>query len=296
MIKWGVKLGNERESSLRCFLNNLIEELNRADEYLTPEESLDFRGYYKLYYENPPRDRAFERQIIGFTRGDLGYITSRFFQPQAASPLKILDMGSGQGTHCIYFALTGAEVKGIDLRKERYVIAVKRATFYEKELKIKLKLSFELSNIFHLKERNYYDIIWIGNAISHIHPIEELLRFCYQLLKPGGEIVIVDLNGMHLLNQINLLRERGRNLYTTHKDPNTGEEVVYAIERVFSLPKQISLLRQCNFEIVFRECFIGFHSRANKIFYKWVIKPINKSFILSSVLGKRYVVAARKPE
>jgi 2-polyprenyl-6-hydroxyphenyl methylase/3-demethylubiquinone-9 3-methyltransferase len=98
---------------------------------------------------------------------------------------RVLDAGCGLGTECILFALAGASVTGIDLRPERLRLAPKRARFYEQELGVKLDVRFLLSNIFDLPERNHYDLIWVHNAISHIHPVDTFLRFCREILVCG---------------------------------------------------------------------------------------------------------------
>ena len=135
---------------------------------------------------------------------------------------------------------------GIDLREERYTLACKRRSYYEKKLGLNLLIDFQLINIFNL-DRSDFDLIWVNNAISHIHPLDDFLKFCNRLLKIGGEILILDANKMFLPKNIMLYRERGNNLYTIVKDPNTGEDVIYAVERILSLPSNAHFLENMVF-------------------------------------------------
>ena len=291
-MDWSSRCSTDKDAFVRTFLGNLTEEIRRADEFLDPVQAKNFRGYYKAYGKALSSE-ALQQEITGYIRGDLSYMLNRLLDQEKDRPLRILDAGSGQGTQSILFSLLGDEVVGIDLREDRHSIAIRRHAFYEQELDRPLKVTFSLASIFSFEQPESFDIIWISNAISHIHPLDKLLRLCQQLLKPGGELVIVDLNGLNPVNQFKLFRERGFNLYETVKDPTSGEEVTYAVERILTLPGQCQLLRRYGFNIVHRECFIGYHSRAGERLYETIIKPINRS-PLSAVLGRRYVVVGRK--
>jgi SAM-dependent methyltransferase len=167
-------------------------------------------------------------------------------------------------------------------------------SFWEAKLGRTPPVEFSNQNLFRLGNKEVADLVWIANAISHIHPADGFLRKTYELLRPGGEVVVVDPNGLFLPKQIALLFERGLTRYTTKKDPETGEPVPYAVERIYSVPAICRLLRRAGFAISHRECFTGSTRISNDAVYDNLIAPLNRAPVLSAVLGQRYVVAGIK--
>lgn len=292
-MKWISPPYKDLKHVLRLFILNLLEELDRADEFLPAEDAAHLRKYYNEYCLKRPDEKEIDRTVNGFIRGDMKYMLERL-AGHTGNPLRVLDAGSGPGTHSLLFGLLGANVLGVDLRPERHALAKKRKVFYERELGLDLKVDFSLENIFKSKEHDCFDLIWVNNAISHIHPLDDFLRLCHRLLRKNGDLVIVDANGLHLVKQVSLYRERGRNLYTTYKDPQTGENVAYAVERILSLPKMSSLLKANGFRVLEHECYIGLHADVSQGVYEKIIRPINRSMLFSSVFGKRYMIVSRK--
>lgn len=276
------------------FLTNLREELQRADEFLDADLQKEFTGYYRIFTRQLTDPRRFDMIVRGLLRGDTSYVLDRCVQRNGSPQLKILDIGSGLGTQSLLFGFLGHSVVSIDLRTKRHQVAVRRKRFYEQELGRTLDIDFRLMNIFHLDALDGYDLIWISNAISHIHPVEGLLQHCYRLLRNRGEVVIVDLNGMNPMKRLQTFRERGLRVYTTRKDPNTNQDVIYANERILSVSRQCRLLKQAGFTIAYYECYLGLHSKVGDRIYP-ILKRINQTKLVSSFLGSRYLVVGRKP-
>jgi SAM-dependent methyltransferase len=294
-MPWGAETYRDPESVLRAFVSAHMEELAHAEEFLQPAERAELLAYYRGYVDRPLAGDRLEEFARGGARSTYHHALSRLLEARRAGrALKVLDAGCGLGTECILFALCGGDVTGIDLREERLRIAPKRARFYEQKLSTPLRVRFLLSNIFDLPERSAYDLVWVHNAISHIHPVDGFLRFSRDLLAPGGELVIVDVNKMSWRKRLQGEHEHGESLYTTRKDPNTGADVVYAVERDLTLPEQCELLAHNGFAVASHECLVGYHARAGRWLYEKILRPINRSMLLSSRLGSRYIVVGRK--
>lgn len=285
---------------LRRFIQIQMEELPRAHEFLDGPGVEDFSHYYRRYLEAPLTGTALERQVRGGVRSTYGHTLERLLRGHPDRPVRVLDAGCGFGSECLLFALSGAHVVGIDLRPERHAVAVKRVPFWSRETGVDLKIDIRLANVFDLSESNCFDLIWVHNAISHIHPVDKFLEFCRELLAPGGEIVIIDVNKASIRKRFmhkhdhEHAGEGEAGLYKTVKDPNTGADVVYAVERDLTLTEQCELLRQSGLEVASTECFVGFHGRVPELIYRLLLRPLNRTVALSSVFGNRYVVVGRK--
>ena len=114
------------------------------------------------------------------------------------------------------------------------------------------------------------------------------------MLKTGGKLIIADPNGFHIPTQIRLLRHRGLRLYYNRKDPDTGLDIEYADERIFTLYKITKMLKKAGFKIDYRCVAIGLHQKASDFIYNKFIFPLEKTPIISDILGSTYVIAARK--
>lgn len=150
---------------------------------------------------------------------------------------RILDAGSGYGTESLLFSLLGNEVTGVELVPERTQLAKSRIEYFATKWETPLKLQFVNANIFRFLEKaDPFDIIWIMEAISHIHPPDVFLDLARRKLKKGGKIIISDPNGLSPLAWLRSVKIRGSFKYKTHrrfKDPETGSPVDYGQERIF---------------------------------------------------------------
>jgi ubiquinone/menaquinone biosynthesis C-methylase UbiE len=92
---------------------------------------------------------------------------------------KILDIGCGNGDFLIFMKANGWETFGIDF-DENAVMAAKK-----KGLTI-FKGSLEDQNF----PKNTFDAITLSHVIEHIYDPENMIKMCYDILKPGGLLVI----------------------------------------------------------------------------------------------------------
>jgi len=148
---------------------------------------------------------------------------------------EILDVGCGNGSESILCGILGGKVLGIDISKERIKIAKKRVGCYENKLNRKIDVEFQLENVF--KHFGNYDLIWANESIQHIAPLTKFLKISYKNLRMSGKIIIADQNRLnpyaYLLSK--KAQKKNRGLYITKKEPNTGEVIHYAVERIFTI-------------------------------------------------------------
>jgi len=177
--------------------------------------------------------------------------------------LTILDAGCGIGTESLLFAFLGAKTIGIDIIQERLNLSQKRQSFFESELGVKLQIQFYNKNIFHFLDEYTIDVIWLREAISHIHPIEDFFKIAMKKLNCNGYIIINDANWSNPYVKFQLIKEYWRHYnFFSHlgessiyyvkkvKDPETDQEVEIAMERVFSLKKICRILEKIGFKII----------------------------------------------
>ena len=147
---------------------------------------------------------------------------------------KILDAGCGIGTEAILCGILGGNAIGVDISR-RLDFARKRIKFYENKSKNKIKVKFYKQNI--LKHSGEYDLIWVSEAISHISPVGTFFKRCFNNLKIGGKLIIADGNFLNPYTYFlsKKAQKKGGGVYTTKKDPITGEDILYARERYFSI-------------------------------------------------------------
>jgi phosphoethanolamine N-methyltransferase len=103
--------------------------------------------------------------------------------------VKVLDVGSGIGGAMFHLARTyGADVTGIDLAPEMVAIAVERAHEWNAPDSIR----FIVGDVLEQPFETPFDVIWSRDALMHIHDKPRLFKRLFDLLAPGGTLVITD--------------------------------------------------------------------------------------------------------
>ena len=147
---------------------------------------------------------------------------------------KVLDAGCGVGSESILCSLLGGSVIGIDI-SNRLDVAKKRISYYEDRFNATLNIDFLQKSVFNHSGK--YDLIWVNEAISHIHPAERFFQIAYKNLRKNGILLISDGNNLNpkiFINAKMSQKRRGGMVYTK-KDLNTGKLIPYAHERKFSV-------------------------------------------------------------
>jgi SAM-dependent methyltransferase len=169
---------------------------------------------------------------------------------------RVLDAGCGHGSESLLFALAGADVTGVDLVEERVRLARARAAWWSEKVGRDLRVSFANRNIFQLLDEQTFDCVWLQEAIQHIHPAEKFLKTAFNALRPGGVVVVSDSNKWNPLTIVEMIPFYWRNggqltwfVHTKYKDPDTGQPVEMASERLFSRRGLSRMLADAGFEV-----------------------------------------------
>jgi len=249
------------------FYEHMETEYERCSEFLTPEECEAFRRYYGTI-------RAFK----GRRHRRLGAVTawsSRLLPLMAgvASAATgrgraVLDAGCGYGSEAILLGHLGVCVMGVDLRPDRTCVARKRATYYQSIGYCHTPPEFVSRNILtHLAERpRAFDAIWSQASIEHIEPTRAFLELSHEALKAGGRIVISNVNKLNPIVGVRLMMERGRSMYSERTDPETGQQVPYAVERVYSTFELRRMLESAGFSHI----DVQYHSFTPATAREWI--------------------------
>ena len=109
--------------------------------------------------------------------------------PSLRPGVRVLDVGSGIGGAAFHLAQTyGAKVTGIDLAEEMVAIALERTS----QLGLAESVTFLLGDVLETSFPEPFDIVWSRDAFMHIPDKPRLFSRLYQLLAPGGRLVITD--------------------------------------------------------------------------------------------------------
>jgi SAM-dependent methyltransferase len=171
----------------------------------------------------------------------------------AGSPIRLLDAGCGYGTESLLFALLGADVTGVELVPERVELARSRPGFYQDRVAASLSIRFVNADVIrYLEKTGPFDIIWIMEAISHIHPLDTFLPLAYDRLSPEGLLITSDPNALNPLALVRACRIRGalrHQLRLKAMDPDGDTPVYEAVERIFSVPGYARRVSDVGFEV-----------------------------------------------
>lgn len=144
---------------------------------------------------------------------------------------RVLEMGCGLGTESLWLAVHGANVVAVDVIGSLIRAARRRKEILEELLGRSLQCEFCQASVMDLDERESFDVIWMEQAFQHLEPREAVVKKTVRLTKPGGRIIISEVNALNPLMQIQLFVARGMKMYFTYVDEN-GKETVMGNERI----------------------------------------------------------------
>jgi 2-polyprenyl-3-methyl-5-hydroxy-6-metoxy-1,4-benzoquinol methylase len=157
-----------------------------------------------LYYGDylNPKSRS-------YTIGRLVHNISRSLEhlaiPANGAPYRILDVGCGLGQQSLLYALYGAQVVGIDLNPKAIDLATRRKPFYEAKFGRPLDVSYlpgDFNQVATTLAPESFDAVFSMSAFIHIPPLSKTVATIARLLRPGGRVVIWDLNSTYPVYQI----------------------------------------------------------------------------------------------
>jgi len=178
----------------------------------------------------------------------------------------VLDAACGLGFESLLVALQGKCVTANDCCAPMVETLAVRRDFYREILGDGIRMDLCLSNIMRGDpDLGRYDMVYVQEAISHIHPAEDFIRLAAErYLNPEGRLVICDSNHWNPVTRARVSRwlwRTGKTLkhYVVElTDPKTGEKFPMAEERLFSPVKVRGMMRDAGLEMerTVMNCFV----------------------------------------
>jgi 2-polyprenyl-3-methyl-5-hydroxy-6-metoxy-1,4-benzoquinol methylase len=241
--------------------------------------SLATQQVFKQYYHNLHMDSD-GAEWLKFNEKVFTFLYS-----QLNKKMDILDIGAGCGSESLAMASFGNKVTSIDIKKDRLSVLGKRAKYYslENQIHIKNKSVFELNKQF--------DLIWMNQTFHHVEPRNEFINKINSLLKPGGVVMISDLNALNPFLQIMLYLKRGNNLIKIKGYNLNGEPILYGDENITTAKSIIQLMDAQNLNLYYKKHFRIF---PNSKYFRYLENCIPE-YIIPTFLNTHLVVAFYKP-
>lgn len=136
-----------------------------------------YSGEVKIHIK--PKEGVFISYDIYLCRSLIQRYVPKFTDPNA----KICEIGSGNGKLVKEFSLMlGCKPYGVDYSK--------KATEGADELGVETIITDAFDETFLKKYKNYFDVVFSYGFVEHIIPSEKAVNIHFQVLKPGGYVII----------------------------------------------------------------------------------------------------------
>lgn len=255
--------------------------------YLPEGEREAFAAYYRAL-PRPGDETAIRRYLRGFWRGEAGF-TSRWIARRAAP--RVLDAGSGFGSYAMLYAAMGARVVGADLRPDRLDAAERRLAHYRQDTGESLEVRYARADLTRPWSDDF-DLVWVYNALSHIDPLDAFLARVREHLRPGGVLVVGDINGAHPAHQRRLEGVRTE-VHQEYVAPD-GTRHAYAVERTFSPDEMRRAMLDHGLRVVRHELYWGGLGRLPEALYLPLLAPLQRvGWAARAAARRQLMVAAR---
>ena|SRR3989344_681904 len=119
-----------------------------------------------------------------------------FLTREVGANNKVLEVGCNDGYVGSIFLQGNNDVYGIDIVKEKLVLAQKRG------LKVK---ECDIENEQFPYPQDYFDVVILGDVIEHVFDTDSLMEKCKRVLKKDGKLIITTPNVASLGRRIMLL-------------------------------------------------------------------------------------------
>lgn len=281
-----------REAKARFdrFLRWTIEVEYPAHARFLPEGEREAFGDYYKNLPKPGDEAAIARKLRGTWRGDAGW-TARWLA--ARERPVVLDAGSGFGTFAMLYASVGAEVLAVDLRPDRLDAAERRLAFHRENTGETLAVRNLRADLTREWERDV-DLVWVYNALSHIDPLDPFLQKVREHLKPGGVLVVGDINGgnpVHL-KRLSHVREEVHQEYVA---PD-GQRHTYAVERTFTPLEMRQVMEANGLKVVHHELYWGGLATLPDLVYEGLMRPLQVRWRWGHRRARRQLVVAARAD
>lgn len=274
------------QAAFDAFVRWTIEREHEAVQAFLPAgEREAFADYYKKL-PKPGDEAGIRRYLRGFWRSEAGW-TARWIAGREHA--RVLDAGSGFGTYSMLYAAVGGSVTGADLRPDRLDAAEKRLAFHRESTGRALDVRYVRADLTREWDGDY-DLVWVYNALSHIDPLEAFLARVRAHLRPGGVLVVGDINGAHPEHLARLATVR-ESVHQEYVAPD-GERHAYAVERPFP-PRDIrTIFEQNGLRMVHHELYWFGLGRVPEPLYQGLLVPLQRAWWLGHSRARRQLVVA----
>ena len=190
--------------------------------YLSPESQRRLARYYGRF------------GIVGFRRMRHWYNRQLRDAERVISArpgLRVLEIGAGCGTESLWFARLGASVVGLEPSPSFTPVAQERLDIFERALGRRLDCRFLCRPFLKYHDSSGFDLIWMEMAYHHLEPRLQVVAHVSRLLKPGGRVIIVEVNALNPLLQLMFFKQRGTRTIVSRRAAE-GEEYLLGNERI----------------------------------------------------------------
>ena len=200
--------------------------------------------------------RQFERYYAGYLKRFDSYMRhsyDRRLQPRLTrvrAGTRVVEVGRGCGSKCLFLASRRCEVTGIEISKKRLHAARNRQSLLEELQGAPLSCRFVEGSLFDDDlglGGEPFDVVWMEEAYHHLEPRNRVGVRVADLVPVGGHVVIAETNALNPLVQLQLLRARGLPKIRTFTD-DRGRTHQYGVERVTSARRLARQFEKAGFE------------------------------------------------
>jgi len=239
-----IRIGLSKDSFNKAVLEriDLLKEIDNDKDTFTEEELRSYSGYLG--------SRDDERRLASCFRFALRNMKLFEFINENRID-KVLDCGSGIGTESILFAERGLNVVACEISREGISIGERRYQYY-KSKGLSGSIVFRNTDVKNILMEDKFDIIFVQEAISHIHPAERFLETSFNAINPGGLLYINDTNALNPIARLSIFKRLKSFKYFTYDfyDQEKDRYIKQAEERVFSASCLVEYLKKVGFKRV----------------------------------------------
>jgi 2-polyprenyl-3-methyl-5-hydroxy-6-metoxy-1,4-benzoquinol methylase len=244
-----------------------------------------FSDYYRKL-PAPGDEAAIRHWLQGTWRADSGWVAR--WLGRRPDPT-VLDAGSGFGTFAMLYAAVGADVTAVDLRPDRLEGAERRLEFYRSSTGDTLRVRNQRADLTREWDRRY-DLVWVYNALSHIDPLDPFLQATRDHLKPGGVLVVGDINGAHPGHLARLAKLR-QEVHQEYVAPD-GQRHTYAVERTFPPEEMREVMTRNGLRVIHHELYWRGMAALPDLLYGSVLRPLQTRWALGRRIARRQLIVA----
>jgi glycosyltransferase involved in cell wall biosynthesis/SAM-dependent methyltransferase len=168
----------------------LRREVTGGNPGLTAEEQALLREHYPVMMSpdrHPPG--LVEEIYVGRRTHSTEFIASL---PRGA---RVLDAGCGFGSESFLFASLGARVVAVDRSPEQVEVARKRLPWFRDALGRDLDVAFQVADLEEFEpQADSLDLTWLASVLAAIRDQERFLRRIHHATRPGGRVMVTDMN------------------------------------------------------------------------------------------------------